>query len=45
MSLVRGDLKLLGDSGEVPIFRMEWLRFGSCYEIFSLLGKKNKPAR
>jgi hypothetical protein len=39
---VRDDPKLLGDSGEVPIFEWSGWRFDSYYEIFSLLdGEKN----
>jgi hypothetical protein len=39
---VRDDLKLPGDSGEVPIFEWSGWRSDSCCEIFSLLDGKNK---
>ena len=34
---VRDDLKLLGDSGEVPIYKWSGWQFDSRSEIFSLL--------
>ena len=38
--MVRDDPKLLGDSGEVPIYAWNGWRFDSRYEGFSLLDEK-----
>ena len=39
---VQDDPKLLGDSGEVPVFEWSGWWFDSCYELFSLLDGRRK---